>query len=58
MNFGIIIQARTDSNRFPTKVLQKIHEKPLLWHVIERCKLLNILIIVATTKRKIDDPII
>ena len=27
---GVIIQARTDSSRFPKKVLAKIEEKPLL----------------------------
>ncbi|MFZ1077867.1 MAG: glycosyltransferase family protein [Nitrosotalea sp.] len=53
-----IIQARTDSSRFPSKVLQIIEGKPLLWHVIERSKKIGIPIIVATTQRDIDDKII
>ena len=55
---GVIIQARTDSTRFPKKVLELIEGKPLLWHVIQRCKGINERVIVATTKRKIDCPIV
>lgn len=58
MNIGIIIQARIDSNRFPKKVLKLIDDKPVLWHVINQCKKTNLEIIIATTKRKMDDPII
>ena len=55
----VIIQARTDSRRLPKKVLSKIKGKPLLWHVIERTKRFGCDdIIVATTKRKIDDEIV
>lgn len=55
---GIIIQARTDSSRFPNKVLAKIEGKPLLWHVIERAKKIGEEVIVATTTRVKDDPIV
>ena len=55
---GVIIQARTDSDRFPNKVLKKIEGKPMLWHVIERCKKMNLPIIVATSNRSIDDSIV
>ena len=58
MKIGIIIQARTDSNRFPKKVLKIINQQPVLWHVINQCKEMNLDIIVATTKRKKDDPIV
>lgn len=58
MKIGIIIQARTDSKRFPKKVLRLIDGKPVLWHVINQCKETNLEIIIATTKRKMDDPII
>ena len=58
MSIGIIIQARIDSDRFPKKVLKLIEGKPILWHVINQCKKTNLEIIVATTKRKMDDPII
>lgn len=57
MKTAIIIQARTDSKRFPKKVLQLIQNKSILEHVIERCKHSGLPIIVATTKRKIDNPI-
>ncbi len=33
-----IIQARTSSTRFPRKVLQKIDDKTMIWHVINRIK--------------------
>jgi spore coat polysaccharide biosynthesis protein SpsF (cytidylyltransferase family) len=55
----LIIQARNDSKRFPKKVLAKINGKPLLWHIIERSKQIkHDKIVVATTKRKIDNEII
>ena len=38
MKIGIIIQARTDSDRFPKKVLELIDDKSVLWHVINQCK--------------------
>ena len=55
----VIIQARTDSRRLPKKVLSTIKGKPLLWHVIDRTKHFDCDdIVVATTKRKIDDEIV
>lgn len=55
----IIIQARTDSRRFPKKVLARIKGKPVLWHVINRVKQMkHDEIIVATTTRKEDDGIV
>lgn len=58
MDKAAIIQVRMDSSRFPEKAIQPIVNKPLLWHVIERAKKINIPVIVATTTRDIDDPII
>lgn len=58
MNIAIIIQARVDSERFPKKVLKLIDEEPVLLHVINQCKKTGLKIIIATTKRKIDDPIV
>ena len=55
---GVIIQARTDSSRFPNKVLAKIEGKPLLWHVIERAKRIGEEVIVVTTTRVKDNPIV
>ena len=55
----IFIQARTDSKRFPCKVLAPICGKPLLWHVIERAKKIeHNEIVILTTKREIDDRIV
>jgi len=53
-----IIQVRIDSSRFPGKALKPILNKPLLWHVINRTKAIGIPVIVATTKRHIDDPLV
>ena len=50
---GVIIQARTDSTRFPKKVLEPIEGKPLLWHVIQRCKGINERVIVSTIGQSI-----
>jgi spore coat polysaccharide biosynthesis protein SpsF (cytidylyltransferase family) len=58
MKIGIIIQARTDSKRFPNKVLELINSKSVLWHVINRCKKTPYLVIVSTTNRIIDDSVI
>ena len=55
---SIIIQARTDSERFPNKVLELINSKPLLSHVISRCKKTPYSVIVSTTNREIDKPIL
>lgn len=54
---GIIIQARSDSSRFPGKGLQLLVGKPVIFHVIERCKRIKHCdkVILATTVRKIDD---
>jgi spore coat polysaccharide biosynthesis protein SpsF len=57
MNKAAIIQVRMDSSRFPGKATQLIEGKPILFHVIERSKLIGIPVIVATTTRKVDDPI-
>jgi len=57
MNMAAIIQVRMDSSRFPFKAIQMIEGKPILYHVIERSKLIGIPVIVATTSRKIDDPL-
>ena len=57
MKIGIIIQARSDSRRFPKKIFQLIEKKPMLWHVVERCKWMKLPIIVSTTDRKIDDDV-
>ena len=59
-NPTIIIQARTDSHRFPKKVLKRINNKPLLYYVIERSKTskLSKNVIIATTRKKSDESIV
>ncbi|SMH72307.1 cytidylyltransferase domain-containing protein [Candidatus Nitrosotalea okcheonensis] len=59
MNCVIIIQARSDSKRFPRKVLSKMEDNTILWHVINRVKKIDSCdIVVATTRRKIDNSIV
>ena len=55
-----IIQARTNSKRFPKKVLHLIKGRPLIQHVIERVKKSKRVtdIIVATSKNKSDDNLV
>ena len=55
-----IIQARTNSKRFPGKILMPVLKKSLLQHQLERLKKLKKVndLIVATTKNKIDEPIV
>ncbi len=61
MTIGAIILCRCDSHRLPGKVLKQLEGKPLLEYVILRCqqvKEINNQIVVATTVRTIDDPIV
>ena len=37
-NFAILIQARTNSNRFQNKILKKINKKEVLTIMLERLK--------------------
>jgi spore coat polysaccharide biosynthesis protein SpsF (cytidylyltransferase family) len=57
MKSGCIIQVRMDSTRFPSKAIQQILGKSLLWHVINRSKKIDVPVIVATSDREIDDPL-
>ena len=58
--FGAIIFSRYDSTRLYGKALKDINGKCLLQRVIERTKLINGIdkIIVATSERNIDEPIV
>ena len=40
-NIGVVIQARMTSKRFPGKSMAMLDGKPLIQHVIERCKLIR-----------------
>ncbi len=57
MEVGILIQVRSDSSRFPNKAFETIQNQPMLWHIIERCKWMNLPIIVATSDHRNDDDI-
>jgi spore coat polysaccharide biosynthesis protein SpsF len=56
---GIIIQARMGSTRLPGKIMLDLGGKPVLLHVVERCRKANVdEVIVATTTDKKDDAIV
>lgn len=56
----VIIQARSNSKRFNNKVLYKIYNKPIIWHVVSKIKKSKNVkkIIVATSNIKTDDKLI
>jgi len=56
----VIIQARSNSKRFNNKVLYKIYNKPIIWHVISKIKKSKNVkkIIIATSNQKSDDKLI
>ncbi len=55
----IIIQARMGSTRLPGKSMKLLSGKPLLWHVVQRCKRAKRadLVVVATSRNPEDDAI-
>lgn len=57
MSCGILIQVRSDSTRFPNKVFEIIENQSMLWHIIERCKWMQLPIIVTTSHNSNDDKI-
>lgn len=54
---AIIIQARMGSVRLPGKIMKELSGKPVLWHVVERCRQSKKAgqVIVATTINSQDD---
>ena len=54
-----VIQARLDSNRLPEKVLSKILDKPMIFHLINRLRHSKALsdVVISTTDRDIDKPL-
>ena len=52
----VMIQARIGSSRLPNKILEKIENKPMIWHVINRVKQIKSVqqIALITTKEKSD----
>ena len=59
-NISIIIQARTNSNRLPNKVLAKIENKPMIWYVVNRVKKVKKVkqIVLCTTNLQNDQKLI
>ncbi len=55
----VVIQARMGSSRFPGKVLEDLQGHPMLWHVVNRVRQARKIdeVVVATTDRRVDDPI-
>ena len=61
MRTGGILVCRMDSRRLPGKTLRPVLGRPLLWYVLQRCRRcpeLEGALVVATTDRPIDDPIV
>jgi len=55
---GIIIQARMASTRLPKKIMINLADKPVLWHVVERCKKTRVdKVIIATSTNNENDKI-
>ena len=57
---GAIVQARTESTRFPNKVFAEIGGVPLLQAVVDRCRAARMVdvVIVATTESLSDEPLV
>lgn len=57
MKIGVIVQARMGSTRFPGKVMKKLCDKEVLWHVVERLKKSIHVndVIIATTEKQQDE---
>lgn len=58
MKIICIVQARYDSTRFQGKVLADLAGYPILEHVVTRCQATELPVVVATTDREVDDPIV
>jgi spore coat polysaccharide biosynthesis protein SpsF len=58
MNIGIVTQARMNSTRLPGKILKTICNKPILKYHIDRLKICNLKIFIATSHQPIDDQIV
>ena len=58
-NIICVIQARTDSQRLPKKVLETISGKSLIWHMVNRLKHCSTFsqIVIATTNENNDKPL-
>lgn len=56
----VIIQARTNSKRFPGKILYLVKGKPLIHYVITQVKKAKLIdkVIIATSKNKTDDRLV
>lgn len=54
---GIVIQARMGSTRMPGKIMKELAGKPMLWHIVERCRMSTRAdrVIVATTENAEDN---
>ena len=59
MKVVAVIQARMGSERFPGKVMKHLSGKPVLWHIIQILRKVNLIneIVVATTTLSNDDVI-
>jgi len=60
VEIGFLITARLKSTRLPRKVILEINDKPVIWHMINRLKLSNVLdrIILCTSPNPQDKPLV
>jgi spore coat polysaccharide biosynthesis protein SpsF len=60
VEIGFLITARLKSTRLPRKVVLEINDKPVIWHMINRLKLSNVLdrIILCTSPNPQDKPLV
>lgn len=54
-----IIQARMSSTRLPGKVLKPLSGKPMIWHIVQRARICQLVdrVVVATSVESSDDPL-
>ncbi len=54
-----VIQARMASNRLPGKVLEKIMDEPMIWHIYKRLQNIPEIseVVISTTNKKSDKPL-
>ena len=59
MTAAVIIQARMNSKRFPGKVLADLCGKPVLWHVLTRCLMIEgaDMVVLAVPDEKESEPL-
>ena len=60
MIVNLFVQARMSSSRFPGKMLAQLHDRPLIAHVVDRCRQAGGIdnVVVLTSTQASDDPLV